>query len=194
VRVSRQTAAENRQRILTTAARLFRERGIGGAGVDAITEAAGLTHGAFYSQFGSKEAVVVEALRLALDESNQLWVQGASGTDKGRALERIIDGYLSPRHRASLGNGCAVAALGSDLPRQPKKVREVFTKRLEEGLQVLASLVPAGGASHRDDVAIQLFSSMVGALILARAVGDDPLSQRILKTVAKGLKGVARDA
>ena len=194
MRVSKQAAAENRQRILTAAARLFRERGIDGAGVDAITEAAGLTHGAFYSQFGSKEAVVVEALRLVLDESNQLWVQGARGTNNRRALESIIDGYLSPRHRKSLGKGCAVAALGSDLPRQPKKIRDVFTKRLEEGLHVLAGLVPARGTSHPDDVAIQLFSSMVGALILARAVSDDALSQRILTTVAKGLKGVGRDA
>jgi TetR/AcrR family transcriptional repressor of nem operon len=192
VRVSKQAAAENRRRILTAAARLFREHGIDGAGVDAITEAAGLTHGAFYSQFGSKEAVVVEALRLVLDESNELWgVQGASGTDKRRALETIIDGYLSPRHRTALGKGCAVAALGSDLPRQSKKVRQVFTKRLEEGLEVLAGLVPAKAASRRHDVAIQLFSTMVGALILARAVGEESLSRRILETVAKGLKGYA---
>lgn len=194
MRVSKQAAAENRQRILTAAARLFRERGIDGAGVDAITKAAGLTHGAFYSQFGSKEAVVAEALRMVLDESNALWVQGASGTDKRRALESIIDGYLSPRHRNSLGRGCAVAALGSDLPRQPKKVRDVFTKRLEEGLHVLAGLVPAGRTAQRNDVAIQLFSAMLGALVLARAVGDESLSRRILETVAKGLKAVGRDA
>ena len=136
MRVSKQAVAENRRRILAAAARLFREHGIDGAGVDAITEAAGLTHGAFYSQFASKEAVVVEALRLVLDESNELWAQSANGTDKRAALDRIIDGYLSPRHRDSLGTGCAVAALGSDLPRQSKKVREVFTKRLEEGLDL----------------------------------------------------------
>ncbi len=149
MRVSKQAVAENRRRILAAAARLFREHGIDGAGVDAITEAAGLTHGAFYSQFASKEAVVVEALRLVLDESNELWAQSANGTDKRAALDRIIDGYLSPRHRNSLGKGCAVAALGSDLPRQSKKVREVFTKRLEEGLEVFAGLVPAKTASHR---------------------------------------------
>ena len=194
MRVSKQAAAENRRRILTAAARLFREHGIDGAGVDAITDAAGLTHGAFYSQFGSKEAVVVEALRLVLDESNELWVQGASGTDKRRALERIIDGYLSPRHRNALGKGCAVAALGSDLPRQSKKVREVFTKRLEEGLEVLAALVPAKTTSRRHDGAIQLFSAMVGGLILARAVGEESLSRRILETVAKGLKSVGHDS
>lgn len=193
MRVSKQAAAENRQRILTAAAQLFREHGIDGAGVDAITEAAGLTHGAFYSQFGSKEAVVVEAVRQVLDESNQLWAQGTSGTDKRQALESIIDGYLSPRHRKSLGKGCAVAALGSDLPRQSKKVRQVFTKRLEEGLEVLAGLVPEDAASPRPDVAIQLFSAMVGGLILARAVDDESLSRRILDTVAKGLKRAVLD-
>lgn len=193
MRVSKQAVAENRRRILTAAARLFREHGIDGAGVDAITEAAGLTHGAFYSQFGSKEAVVVEALRLVLDESKELWAQGARGTDKRAALDRIIDGYLSPRHRNSLGKGCAVAALGSDLPRQPKKVREVFTKRLEEGLGVLAGLVPGKAASQRHDAAIQLFSAMVGGLILARAVDEDSLSRRILHAVADELKRATRD-
>jgi TetR/AcrR family transcriptional regulator, transcriptional repressor for nem operon len=193
MRVSKQAVADNRRRILTAAARLFREHGIDGAGVDAITEAAGLTHGAFYSQFASKEAVVVEALRLVLDESNELWAQGASGTDKRAALDRIIDGYLSPRHRNALGKGCAVAALGSDLPRQPKKVRKVFTKRLEEGLGVLAGLVPGKAASQRHDVAIQLFSAMVGGLILARAVDEDSLSRRILHTVADELKSATRD-
>src|SRR5437773_1969545 len=190
MRVSKQAAAENRQRILDAAAELSREHGIDGAGVDAITEAAGLTHGAFYSQFGSKEEVVAEALRLALDEASELWARHASGPDKRRALEKIIDGYLSPRHRNSLGKGCPVAALGADLSRQPKKVRGVFTKRLEEGLGVLADLVPAKAASRRRDVAIQLYSAMVGALILSRAVDEDSLSRRILEAVAKALKSV----
>jgi TetR/AcrR family transcriptional repressor of nem operon len=194
VRVTKQAAAENRQRILTAAARLFRERGIDGAGVDAITEAAGLTHGAFYSQFGSKGAVVIEALRMVLDESNARWAHAASGADKHQTLAAIIDGYLSPRHRNALGKGCAVAALGSDLPRQSKKARQVVTERLEEGLDVLAGLVPARNAARRQEVAIQLFSAMVGALILARAVATESGSRRILETVAKGLKGIADDA
>ncbi len=191
MRVSKQAAAENRRQILTAAARLFREHGIDGAGVDAITEAAGLTHGAFYSQFESKEAVVAEALRLVLDESRELWARDASGEEKNDVLERIIDRYLSRRHRDSPGAGCAVAALGSDIARQPKKIRDVFTKRLEESLDILAGLVPARTASRRYDMAIQLFSAMVGALILARAVDEEALSRRILQTVAEGLKRVA---
>lgn len=189
MRVSKQVAAENRGRILTAAARLFREHGIDGAGVDAITKAAGLTHGAFYSQFDSKEEVVAEALRLVLDESHELWVREASREETSDALARIIDRYLSRRHRDSLGEGCAVAALGSDIARQPKKIRDFFTTRLKEGVEVLAGLVPARTASRRNDTAIRLFSTMVGALILARAVDDEALSRRILKTVAEDLKG-----
>ena len=130
MRVSKQAAAENRRRILTGAAGLFRERGIEGAGVDAITEAAGLTHGAFYSQFKSKEAVVAGALRLVLEESRESWARDSSDHDKGDVVEMIIDRYLSPRHRDSRGTGCAVAALGSALARQPKQVRHVFTEKL----------------------------------------------------------------
>ena len=191
MRVTKQVAADNRRRILTAAAQLFREQGIDGAGVDAITEAAGLTHGAFYSQFDSKEAVVAEALRLVLDESRDLWARDASTQDKRDALERIIDRYLSPRHRDSPGAGCGVAALGSDMARQPRKVRDVFTKRLGESLEILAGLVPARTASRRHDAAVRLFSTMVGALILARAVRDEALSRRILQAAANGLKDSA---
>ena len=92
VHVSKKAAAENRRRILTAASRLIREQGIDGAAVDSITTAAGLTRGAFYSQFDSKEAVVEEAPRLVLDESRDLWARRASGNGKRDALETIIDG------------------------------------------------------------------------------------------------------
>ena len=190
MRVSKQTAADNRRRILTAAARLFREQGIDGAGVDAITEAAGLTHGAFYSQFGSKETVVAEALRLVLDESRESWVRTAKSGEQGDVLAGFIDTYLSPRHRDAPGAGCAVAALGSDIARQPKRVRQVFTQKLEETIDLFSGLVPGKTASRRSDEAIRLFSTMVGALILARAVDEEALSRRILKTVGAGLKGV----
>jgi len=188
MRVSKQAAAENRRRILTAAAQLFREHGIDGAGVDAITRAAGLTHGAFYSQFESKETVVAEALSLVLDEARESWARDAGGKSKSDVLEGIIDRYLSPRHRDSPGAGCVVAALGADLARQPKKIRDLATKRLDETLEVLAGLLPARPASRRYDAAIRLFSTMVGALILARAVEDEGLSRRILRTAANGLK------
>jgi TetR/AcrR family transcriptional regulator, transcriptional repressor for nem operon len=192
VRVSKEKAAENRRRILTAAARLFREQGIGGAGVDAITEAAGLTHGAFYSQFESKESVVAEAVRLAFDESRQAVERSSRGREKSQALTRLVDAYLARSHRDSPGNGCVVAALGADVARQPKKVRAAFTRALKDSLENLADLVPGKDAPRRYDDAITLFSGMLGALILARAVSDESLSRRILETVANRLPTTTR--
>jgi TetR/AcrR family transcriptional repressor of nem operon len=191
VRVSKENAAANRQQILAAAARLFREQGIGGAGVDAITEAAGLTHGAFYSQFESKEAVVAEAVRLAFDESRQALEDVAKRHGKSEAFARFVVGYLARNHRDSPGSGCVVAALGADVARQPKSIRTAFTKALKDTLETLADLVPGKSAAHRYDEVITLFSGMLGALILARAVSEEALSRRILKTVAKRLPATA---
>ena len=188
MRVSKATAAQNRRRILTAAARLFREQGIDGTGVDAITKAAGLTHGAFYSQFESKEAVVAEAVRLAIDESRQAFERSSKDGKNGKALASIVAAYLARSHRDSPGNGCVVAALGADIARQPKRVRAAFTKALKEVLEILTGLVPGGTASRRYDDALTLFSGMVGALILARAVSEESLSRRILETAANRLR------
>jgi len=191
VRVSKKQAADNRRRILAAAARLFRERGIDGTGVDAITEAAGLTHGAFYSQFKSKEAVVAEAVRLAIEESRRL-LEGLRDKGRSEALTSFVNAYLARSHRDAPGRGCAIAALGADVARQPKAVRDRFTEALEGTLETLADLFPGKTAPHRHDEAIALFSEMLGALILARAVSDESLSRRILKTAANRLPATTR--
>src|SRR5690349_714182 len=114
MRVSKEKAAENRTRILTEAARLFRERGLSGVGVDALTEAAGLTYGSLYSQFGSKERLAAEALAHALASSPAHRVSESEES----ALARFVSRYLSARHRDAPGHGCALAALGGEVPRQ----------------------------------------------------------------------------
>jgi len=187
VRVTKQQSANNRRRLLGAASRLLREQGIAAAGVDAITEAAGLTHGAFYSQFGSKQAVVTEAVRLAVDQSHAAFARAMHGTQSGEALRRLVTAYLAPRHRDAPGRGCVVAALGADIARQPKRVRDSFTRKLDESLRLLAGVVPGATASRRYDEAIALFSALVGALILARAVSDASLSRRILDTATRRL-------
>ena len=95
MRVTKQKAADNRRRILSAASRLFRENGIDSSGVDAITEEAGLTHGAFYSQFESKEAVAAEAIRLALEGSRRAFEQAAKGKKRRQAFANIVDAYLA---------------------------------------------------------------------------------------------------
>ena len=96
MRVSKEQAAENRERILKAASRLMRERGISGVGVDALTEAAGMTHGSLYSQFGSKERLVEEAVAHAITTKGQ-------EVPEAFALSDYVSEYLSPAHRDTPG-------------------------------------------------------------------------------------------
>ena len=192
MRVSKEKAAQNRERILTSAARLFRERGIGATGVDSITEDAGLTHGGLYSQFESKEAIAAEAVRLALAKSQHLWQVLAERNGRKKVFPAIVAQYLSEAHRDSAGRGCVVAALGSEIARQPRTVRDSFTREFKHSLESLTELMRAENPAAGKDDAIAAFVSMVGALILARAVSDEPLSDQILKTTAKRVTQSAR--
>jgi TetR/AcrR family transcriptional regulator, transcriptional repressor for nem operon len=185
MRVSKEKAAQNRKQILAAAARLFRENGIRATGVDSISEGAGLTHGAFYSQFESKEALAAEAIRLALSRSKRVWQRAAERTRGREAFRSIVAQYLSPAHRDSPGRGCAVAALGPSIARQPRTVRAAFTTELKDAVDFLAGLVPGNDSSRRHEDAIAAFACMTGALILARAVDDERFSNEILEAAAK---------
>ena len=175
MKVSRQKSAENRARIVDAAARLFRERGVAGVGVDALSEAAGLSHGGLYSQFGSKEALAAEALRHAFAGS-------AAKFDSVESLGQYATRYLSPTHRDNPGGGCAVAALARDMPTQGEKLRAEFTEGLRGMIARVGQLVPEG----EDPLAT--VATLVGALMLARAVDDAALSEALL---AAGKRRVA---
>lgn len=185
MRVSKEQAARNRERILVSAARLFREQGIVGTGVDSIAQAAGLTHGSLYSQFGSKEAIAAEAIRFAVARGKRAWQRASRGERSKKSLAAIVGDYLSPAHRDSPGRGCVMAALGTDIARQPPAVRQAFTRELREVFDLLAGLMPAAKASRRYEDAIAVFAGMAGALTLARAVSDEALSGLILQATAK---------
>lgn len=185
MRVSKEKAAENRQDILTAAARLFREQGVSATGIDSITKDVSLTHGAVYSQFGSKEAIAAEAIRLALRGSKRLWQRLVERKGAKKAFPAIVAEYLSREHRDSPGQGCVVAALGADIARQPRSVRDAFTEEFKDALEFLAGVMPGDDPARRYEDAIAAFASMAGALTLARAVNDETLSERILHTTAK---------
>jgi TetR/AcrR family transcriptional repressor of nem operon len=171
MRVSKEKAAENRERILIEAARLFRENGLSGVGVDALTDAAGLTHGSLYSQFGSKERLAAEALSHALTTSS------ARMSDAG-TLDAYVTRYLSPDHRERRGDGCVLAALAGEIPRQGATIRHNFTDAVRAVTKRIAGLMP--GRRGTEDEALAIVATMVGALTLARAVDDPRLSDRIL--------------
>jgi TetR/AcrR family transcriptional regulator, transcriptional repressor for nem operon len=192
MRVSKEKAAHNREQILTAAARLFREHGIGATGVDSITEDAGLTHGAVYSQFGSKEAIAAEAVQLALTRSKHLWDRMAERKGRKKVFPAIVEQYLSPAHRDHAGQGCVIAAIGSEIARQPRSVRDSFTREFKHSLEYLADLMRENNSARSTEDAIAAFVSMVGALIIARAVNDETLSDLILKSTAKRVVQRAR--
>lgn len=171
MRVSKEKAAENRERILAAAARLFRERGLQGVGVDALTDAAGLTHGSLYSQFGSKERLAAEALGRALSTSSARLSSAAT-------LDDYIARYLSADHRDRRGDGCVMAALGGEIPRQSAAIRRSFTDAVWAAMKRIAGLM--SGRRESEDEALAIVATMVGALTLARAVDDPELSDRIL--------------
>lgn len=173
VRVTRDQAAENRERIVAVAARLFRERGFEGVGVDTIMAQAGLTHGGFYRHFPSKQDLAAEAVTREL----------AAGAERQAAystLWELVARYLSPWHRDHPGAGCMVAALGCDMARQGAGVRAGITGYARGQIERLAGLLSGGSAAARRERAIATLAGLTGALVLARAVDDPALSDEIL--------------
>jgi TetR/AcrR family transcriptional repressor of nem operon len=186
MRVSRVKAAENRERIVDTASRMFREDGFDGVGVVAIMNGAGLTHGGFYGHFGSKDDLAAEAVTRALERS-------VEKQSRYTNLSDLVSGYLSERHCADRANGCAIAALGADMVRQGKGVRRGLTAHVRGQLDRFARLLRNGTTASRRKRAITTLAGMVGALTLGRAVDDPALSKEIL-AVARDAFGGARPA
>jgi TetR/AcrR family transcriptional repressor of nem operon len=173
MRVSKEKAAENRARILDAAARLFRERGVSGVGVDALMDAAGLTYGSLYSHFGSKDRLIADAVAQAFSSFGAKF--GAIEN-----LDTYVAEYLSGEHRDNPGSGCTVAAIGCEIPRQSKTVRQVFTAAAKRSMTRLSALLPARNVRTREDDALAMLATMSGAMMLARAVDDPEFSDRIL--------------
>jgi TetR/AcrR family transcriptional repressor of nem operon len=171
--LSREKAAENRERIVETASRLFREHGFEGVGVDAIMSAAGLTHGGFYGHFGSKSDLAAEAVTCALELS-------AENQSSYSIVGELVSGYLSEPHCADRADGWAIAALGADMARQGDGVRHGLTAHVRAQLDRLTRLIGKGTAASRRKRAIATLVGMIGSLTLARAVDDPVLSKEIL--------------
>ena len=190
MKVSRKQAAANHERIVDEAAKLFRERGFGGIGVADLMKSVGLTHGGFYGQFASKDALMAEASRRATDALLERWDGMADGTHANPLadpLAEVARGYLSPGHRDAPGAGCLMAALGPEVSRQAKPVRDAVTQSLGATFDTLARLAPGKSPAERRKQAIATYAGMVGAMVLARAVNEPELSDEILETVADTL-------
>ena len=191
MKVSKAQAAENREGIVDAAARLYREKGLDGVGVAEITRDAGLTHGGLYRHFESKDALAREACLRAFEWTiTPLDGLESSETDGAPAtrLRALVHGYLSARHRDHPGEGCPAAALAADAARAGPEMSEVFAQGVERNIQRFMSVLQGDDAAKRTQTIVTL-SSMVGALVLARATaaGNPALSEEILATLREQL-------
>jgi TetR/AcrR family transcriptional repressor of nem operon len=191
MKVSRAQAAENRERVVDTAARLFREKGFDGIGLAELMGAAGLTHGGFYRNFASKDELAAEASARALDQSVADW-QARIAERPQDALQALFDSYLSPRHRASPGSGCPLAALAGDAARGGGGIRQAFTRGLRGFQALIAPLLPGGAEALRQQRALATLSLLVGAMVLSRATEDEALSDEILGAARASLQAPDR--
>lgn len=166
-------------RIVDAAARAIRRSGYNGTGVADIMKAAGLTHGGFYAHFSSRDAMLAEAADRAGSEAVVLMERVAADVPPQQALQAMMQAYLSEAHVKSIETGCATAALGSEMPRQVPEVRRAATRRIKEMIDLVARHSSDWGQPGAHEHALVAVSTMVGALILARAVDDARLSDTL---------------
>jgi TetR/AcrR family transcriptional repressor of nem operon len=184
MRVSKEKAAENRVALLQAASRLFRQRGIDGVGVADIAKEAGLTHGALYAHFPSKDALAAEAFSHGF-AGNLANIREWAG-ERRLSFEDYLEGYLSPRMRDMLETGCPMAASASEVGRQDEAVSASFTGAFEAMAALLeASLEKTIPADERRRLAVAAAAAEIGAIAVSRAVAksDPALSEEVLKAV-----------
>jgi TetR/AcrR family transcriptional repressor of nem operon len=185
MKVSREQVALNRERIVETAARLFRQKGYDGIGVVDLMKSAGLTHGGFYGHFASKEDLLAEATAHAFKRSVERWRERAAAAPDApeTAMASIGDSYLSVRHRDGPELGCSITSLGADIARLGPKVRQALTEGAKGQIAVLEELVPGEDEAAKRKQALATYAAMVGAIVLARAVDDEAMSLEVLEAV-----------
>ncbi len=164
---------------METAARAIRRSGYGGVGVAEIMKEAGLTHGGFYAHFESREGMLVEAADRASADGMARLARVAAAAPPEKALEAMLRAYLSTEHVESAESGCAIAALGSEIPRQAPKLRRVATRRIKEMIDLVARNSPDWGQPGAHERALVTAATLLGALVLARAVDDPKLSDAL---------------
>ncbi len=180
-RTTRAEKERTRRRLVEAASRAFRANGVAGASIPALMAGVGLTHGTFYAHFASKDALVAEAYARGLNETVENLMQSAEAAPPGRGLNAVIDRYLSAEHRDDPAGGCVLPALAGEVRREPDAVRHAFTEEIARYFDRLSPLLPDQDAQARADRELVLASGMAGAVLLARAVDDPALSDRILR-------------
>ena len=175
------------ERIVSVAARAIRRSGYDGTGVADIMKEAGLTHGAFYAHFPSREAMLAEAATRACAETATATADYLATVPTDQALMALLRAYHSPAHQANVESGCPLAALGSETPRQAAEVRRATTRHIKAMVDLVARQSPDWGQPAAHERALFTVAGMVGALLLARVVDEPALADSLREAAVKYL-------
>jgi TetR/AcrR family transcriptional regulator, transcriptional repressor for nem operon len=179
---------QTRRRIVENASYGLRQNGADGLSVVDLMKLADLTHGSFYAYFNSRDALVIEALALAMDQTVDHWLDLTQGLPDEKGFDAVVESYLSPRHRNNPARGCALAALAADIGRSGPEARRTFAGRLEKMVDVIAGLISKRSSSDARQAAASAIATMVGSIVLARAAGDRRLSDALLEAGRQALR------
>ena len=171
-------------KIVNTASELFRDRSIGGVGVSDLMNRVGLTHGGFYAHFSSKEALAAEAIKAAFDEAWQRRKQVVGEAAPGRKYLTAIEHYLTTRHRDNSAKGCIAAALASEVAHHPGPIRDAMTEGVKRWIAGVEQMVAEDGL---DVDAHTTIATMVGAMVLSRAMADPAVADKFISSVRQTL-------
>jgi TetR/AcrR family transcriptional repressor of nem operon len=172
-------------RIVDVAAAAIRRSGYDGIGVADIMKEAGLTHGGFYAHFDSRTQLLAEAIDHAGAKSMERMRKVTERAAPEDALRAFVDAYLSDAHVETPEAGCTLAALGTETPRQAPEVRQVCSRRLKDMVDLVERQLPDWGAPGQHDKALAILSCMVGAMVIARASGDERVSKDVRNAAKK---------
>jgi TetR/AcrR family transcriptional repressor of nem operon len=180
MRYPKEHKERTRQRIVETAAREFREKGLDGVGVADLMASAGLTHGGFYAHFDSRDALVIEAFNYAMERSTERWRKLAEGIPPEKRFASIVEAYLTPLHRDDPGHGCAITSLGAEIARESPRTRKAFAAKIEDMIDMMSDHLPDVPRKTARKQAIAALATMMGTLVLSRIAGSGEFSDEVL--------------
>jgi TetR/AcrR family transcriptional repressor of nem operon len=188
MRYEKEHKQRTREKVVKEASAAFRLHGPDNIGVVSLMSKAGLTHGGFYAHFKSKDELILAAIAHMFDDQHARFVSLQEGVAPDIALINYIDTYLSPLHREHRDKGCPVVALSGDVSRMSATIRKGFDAGVSRMIQEIASVIGKLNAVDPDALAISMVTEMVGAMVMARAVDDLTLSDKILETAKHNIK------
>jgi TetR/AcrR family transcriptional repressor of nem operon len=187
MRYSPEHKAEVRRKIVKDASRRVRAQGLSGAAVATVMHDAGLTHGGFYKHFSSKDELLLESLSEGFQQIADSLAKAAERSRPKTAWKTIVRVYLSPEHCDHVEAGCPLAALAPELarvekPMKPRVVEELMTYRSR-----LLPFMPGRRTADKERAFIAIFSTMVGAIGIARILPDPHARASVLRTAREFL-------